>query len=140
MHATWPLEEEFCRTMLLMHWPNWRSLTDIKDPDVTWKDQFNQLLQMTAFPNFVKSQVDTNSEEAEDSDADDTEVFDQPEWMELIKSMATFEDIQPDAIFNKTNFTNLYPPTKGYLRETCKSQNINPIYLTLSSPSVSSRS
>ena len=41
---------------------------------------------------------------------------------------------------NKTNSTNLYPPTKGYLRETCKSQNINPIYLTLSSPSVSFRS
>ena len=29
----------------------------------------------------------------------------------------------------KTNSTNLYPLTKGYLRETCKSQNINPIYL-----------
>ena len=38
------------------------------------------------------------------------------------------------------NSTNLYPPTKGYLRETCKSQNINPIYLTLSSPSVLFRS
>ena len=37
-------------------------------------------------------------------------------------------------------FNNLYPPTKGYLRETCKSQNINPIYLTLSSPTVSFRS
>ena len=37
---------------------------------------------------------------------------------------------------NKTNSMNLYPPTKVYLRETCKSQNINPIYLTLSSPSV----
>ena len=41
---------------------------------------------------------------------------------------------------NKANSTNLYPPTKGYLRETCKSQNINPIYLTLSSPTVSFRS
>ena len=29
---------------------------------------------------------------------------------------------------NKTNSSNLYPPTKGYLRETCKSQNINLIY------------
>ena len=37
---------------------------------------------------------------------------------------------------NRTNSMNLYPRTKGYLRETCKSQNINPIYLTLSSPSV----
>ena len=42
-----------------------------------------------------------------------------------------------DSTVNKTSLTNLYPPTKGYLRETCKSQNINPIYLTLSSPSVS---
>ena len=41
---------------------------------------------------------------------------------------------------NKTNSTNLYPLTKDYLRETCKSQNINPIYLTLSSTSVSFRS
>ena len=32
---------------------------------------------------------------------------------------------------NKTNSTNLYHPTKGYLRETCKSQNINPIYQNL---------
>ena len=41
---------------------------------------------------------------------------------------------------NKANSTNLYPPAKGYLRDTCKSQNINPIYLTLSSPTVSFRS
>ena len=37
---------------------------------------------------------------------------------------------------NKTNSTNLYPRRRGYLRETCKSQNINAIYLTLSSFSV----
>ena len=41
---------------------------------------------------------------------------------------------------NKANSTNLYPLTKGYLRETCKSQNINPISLILSSPTVSFRS
>ena len=39
-----------------------------------------------------------------------------------------------------TNSMILYSPTKGYLRETCKSQNINPSCLTLSSPSVSFRS
>ena len=22
-HATWPLNEDYCRTMLLLHWPNW---------------------------------------------------------------------------------------------------------------------
>ena len=25
----------------------------------------------------------------------------------------------------KSNLSNLYPPTKGYFRETCKSENIN---------------
>ena len=47
------------------------------------------------------------------------------------------EDIisQRSLVKNKANLTNLYPPTKSYLRETCKSQNINPIYLTLSSAS-----
>ena len=34
-----------------------------------------------------------------------------------------------EALDNKTNSSNLYPPTKGYFRETCKSQNINPTYL-----------
>ena len=29
------------------------------------------------------------------------------------------------------NSSILYPPTKGYFRETCKSQNINPISPTL---------
>ena len=37
-------------------------------------------------------------------------------------------------------FDEFISPMKGYLRETCKSQNINPIYLTLSSPAVSFRS
>ena len=40
---------------------------------------------------------------------------------------------------NKANSKNLYPPTKGYLRETCKSENKNPIYLTLNSPTLSFR-
>ena len=40
------------------------------------------------------------------------------------------------ALFKQDKFDEIISPTKGYLRETCKSQNINPIYLTLSSPSV----
>ena len=55
----------------------------------------------------------------------------------LMRIKQNYIEIQ---IENKTNWTNLYPPTKGYLRETCKSQNINPIYLALSSPSVLFRS
>ena len=28
-------------------------------------------------------------------------------------------------LYFRTNWSNLYPPTKGYFRETCKSKNIN---------------
>ena len=60
------------------------------------------------------------------------------ENMDLAARLADYYSLTHKASFiNKTNSTNLYPPTKGYLRETCKSQNINPIYLSLSSPSVS---
>ena len=61
-------------------------------------------------------------------------------WGRIFATMLLHLLICFNLICNKTNSTNLYPPTKGYLRETCKSQNINPIYLTLSSPSVSFRS
>ena len=51
-------------------------------------------------------------------------------------------NVCPDTYISQTRqIRRIYiPPTKGYLRETCKSQNINPIYLTLSSPTVSFRS
>ena len=39
--------------------------------------------------------------------------------------------IKPGSNSNKTNSSKLYPPKKGYLRETWKSQNINPIYQNL---------
>ena len=45
-----------------------------------------------------------------------------------ILSLYLFE---PRHEISKTNSMNLYPPTKGYVREMCKSQNINPIYLNL---------
>ena len=49
------------------------------------------------------------------------------------KNCGLFNSVFKKNIPNKTNSTNLYPPTKCYLREICKSKNINPIYLTLSS-------
>ncbi len=27
--TTWPLNEEYSRTMLLLHWPDWRTMSDI---------------------------------------------------------------------------------------------------------------
>ena len=41
VQASWPLEETFCRNMLVLHWPNWRTFTDLKHADTSWIDQFN---------------------------------------------------------------------------------------------------
>lgn len=57
MHATYPLNEEYCRTTLLLHWPNWRALSDIKGEDKTWTEQFELFLQTEACPNFIKAQL-----------------------------------------------------------------------------------
>ena len=29
-HATWPLNEDFCRTILLLHWPSWFDIQEVK--------------------------------------------------------------------------------------------------------------
>ena len=60
-------------------------------------------------------------------------------------SPASFNDRYVDArwrafIYKQGKFNEFISPTKGYLRETCKSQNINSIYLTLSSRTISFRS
>jgi hypothetical protein len=34
--ATMPLTEDYCRIMLLLQWPNWRNLEDIKPNEITW--------------------------------------------------------------------------------------------------------
>ena len=41
-------------------------------------------------------------------------------WTAILKGLKTIK--------KKRNSTNLYPPRKGYLREICKSQNINAIF------------
>ena len=125
-HATWPLEEDFCRTMLLLHWPNWRTISDIKGPEISWTEKFKEFLQMTICPNFVKAEIErvkkhqSTSEEDIPNDTGDIEHLEQPEWMELVKPMATFEDIQaevafdnggPDHDWSKTSFE--YP--QGFL-------------------------
>ena len=74
---------------------------------------------MTFCPNVVKAEIErvkkhqSTSEEDIPNDMDDTEHLEQPEWMELVKPMATFEDIQaeisfedrePDYDWSKTSF------------------------------------
>ena len=55
IRATWPLSDEFLRSMLLFHWPNWHNIADIKDADNTWADIMPTFLNGEHCPNFVKA-------------------------------------------------------------------------------------
>jgi len=43
LQASWPLTEDYCRYQLLIHWPKWRNVSDIKPDSETWTET------MTAF-------------------------------------------------------------------------------------------
>jgi hypothetical protein len=102
--ASWPLNEDFCKTMLLLHWPNWRNINEIKEDNTTWTDKMNNFLVSEDCPNFVKAEVErakTHHNQNEKNCELPTENLheasnEQPEWMELIRPNITFDDICKD--------------------------------------------
>ena len=53
-HATWPLNEDYSRLMLLLHSPNWFK---IQEDAKFWIDCFKAFLTTNTCPTFVKAQV-----------------------------------------------------------------------------------
>ena len=93
---TWPLDEVYCRSKLLLHWPSWHDVSDIKDEETSWVDCFSKFLQSDHCPNFLKAEVERsktkeNREEEAEAIDDDAELPDQPEWMELIRPNAVYD-------------------------------------------------
>ena len=52
--ASWPLEEEYSKTMLLLHWPNWRNRSDITSEQTTWASALLELLVYRSVSKFCK--------------------------------------------------------------------------------------
>jgi hypothetical protein len=52
IQATWPLDENYCPTMLILHFPNWRTISDIKIDHISWIDRMNSFLISNNCPNF----------------------------------------------------------------------------------------
>ena len=95
---SWPLTEDYSRTMLLLHYPSWRKLADIKSESTTWGTAMQKFLTTADCPNFVKAAVERAKEK--DSANDENYHFesdvaadqeDQPEWMDLIRPIQEFE-------------------------------------------------
>jgi hypothetical protein len=57
LRATWPHTEEYCKNGLLLHWPNWHTLSDIKDDQTNWNNKFHEFLLTEDCPNFIKADL-----------------------------------------------------------------------------------
>ena len=99
-YATWPRDENNCKTMLLLHWPTWRKISDIKEEITSWSDAMHAFLEYDACPNFIKADVrraqsHNNATHDNESDSEKKNGIDpkeHPEWMDLIRPNADFYD------------------------------------------------
>ena len=91
-HTTWPLNEDYCKTMLLLHWPSWFDIQEVKGDAESWIDHFKDLFASDDCPTFVKAQVakarryaDQPQEPVfeEDEEDDAVEAEEQPDWVHV---------------------------------------------------------
>ena len=105
-HATWPLNEDYCRTMLLLHWPNWFDIQEVKGDAESWIDRFKDFLATDQCPLFLKAQVAKAQHYAEhpqepvfeDDMADDAvEAEEQPDWIDVYAGQnQRYEGVEKD--------------------------------------------
>ena len=69
--ALFPLEKEYCRITLLMHWPNWRKIEDIRTDEISWTSTMEDFLQSKECPNFIKAEVERTKQHHTDKNMND---------------------------------------------------------------------
>ena len=91
-HATWQLNEDYCRTMLLLHWPSLFDIQEVKGDAESWIDRFKDFIASDDCPTFVKAQVAKAQRYAdhpqepvfeEDEEDDAVEAEEQPDWVDV---------------------------------------------------------
>lgn len=105
-HATWPLSEDYCRSMLLLHWPNWFEIQEVKGDAESWIDRFKDFLATNECPTFVKAQVSKAKHYAEhpqepvfedNVDDDAVEEEEQPDWVDVYAGQnQRYEGVEKD--------------------------------------------
>ena len=55
-YATWPLSEDYCRTMPLSYWPSWFEIQEVKGDAASWVDRFKDFVSTEGSPTFVRAQ------------------------------------------------------------------------------------
>ncbi len=108
MYASWPLNEDYCRSMLLLHWPTWRKLSDIKDEDMSRTSAFDIFIITDTCPCFVKADVDRakrkqsahmDKEDEHQISEDEEDPENKPPWMQLLQPNPNF-NTDPDILFD----------------------------------------
>ena len=138
--ASFPLEEEYCRITLLMHWPTWGKIEDIRTDEVSWTSTMEDFLQSKECPNFIKAEVERAKQHHtdkkmndDDDDPNDLGEIDELEWMESVKPNTQYENCPSDfhyddggPDFDWTNRSYDYPQKPPLLHRgyTCKIRRI----------------
>ena len=99
-YATYPLTEEYARTQLILHWPNWRKLEEITHGK-PYLDVFKEFVKSDQCPNFVKSDVERASKPEQcynEDDAFEPDLHaDQPEYLSVLQpQMSAYDDFCRD--------------------------------------------
>ena len=126
LRATWPLNEDYSRSMLLLHWPNWRKISDIKAPDLSWTQIMTGFLDSEHCPNFIRADVVKAKHKSPEPDSDsDSELSNddevqQPDWMGVLQPNPDYGDTISDFMFDNggphhdwSGTTHNYPPGLG---------------------------
>ena len=105
-HATWPLNEDYCRSMLLLHWPNWFDIQEVKGDAESWTDRFKDFFGTSECPTSVKAQVCRAKHQAEhpqepvfedNLDDDAAEAEEQPDWVDVYAGQnQRYEGVEKD--------------------------------------------
>jgi len=105
-HATWPLTEDYCRSMLLLHWPNWFDIQEVKGDAESWIYRFKDFFGTNLCPTFVKAQVCKAQHQAEhpkepvfkdNVDDDAVEAEEQPDWVDVYAGQnQIYEGVEKD--------------------------------------------
>ena len=107
--------------MLLLHWPNWFDIQEVKGDAESWVNRFTDFISSDACPTFVKVQVSKAQHYAEhpqeqvfveDEDDDAAEAEQQPDWVDVyagqnqryegVEKDLDYDDVREDYDWNST--------------------------------------
>ncbi len=114
--ATWPLCDDYCRTILLLHFPNWYTIDQLFPSDDV-QQLFSRFLESNDCPTFIKADVSrakdkSSSVEEEDDDDNIDETITQPDWIQCVQPNNVFDDKTDDFVYD--DGSDKWDWTKGH--------------------------